>query len=38
MLVYNYYNLNIIFRNYKIKDMTLNNNFKIEKYSNIYKT
>lgn len=37
MLAYNYYNLNIIFEDYKIKDITLNNDFKIEKYLAIYK-
>ncbi len=37
MLAYNYYNLNAIFEDYKIIDMTLNNNSKIEKHLAIYK-
>lgn len=37
MLIYNHYYFNIIFNNYKIKDVILKNNIEIKIYLIIYK-
>lgn len=38
MLAYNYYHLNIILKSYKIEDIILKNDSKMEKHSVEYKT
>lgn len=37
ILIYNYYHLKIIFKNYGIKNIILKNDFKMKKYLDICK-